>query len=245
MASGSGYTDYRNNVIYNWGYQNLYGGERFQQGNDQFNFSEFNIVANYYKPGPATEPGEVSDRIANPSFRDETNDYGKWYIANNVVEGNAKVSKDNWNGGVQTELPFDKIRRDHPWPSMPIYQHTAEDAYKAVLDKAGAVLPERDPIDTRIIREVREGYATYEGRSYKQEHQVADPRKICGIIDTQEDVGGWPELKSKPAPQDTDHDGMPDDWERNNGLDPDNPDDRNKIADDGYTMLERYLNTIG
>ena len=66
MASGSGNTDYRNNVIYNWGYQSLYGGEKFQQGNDKFNFSNFNIVANYYKPGPATRPGEVSYRIANP-----------------------------------------------------------------------------------------------------------------------------------------------------------------------------------
>lgn len=71
MASGSGYTDYRNNVIYNWGYQSLYGGEANQKGNDKFNFSTFNIVANYYKPGPATQAGEVSYRIANPSFRDE------------------------------------------------------------------------------------------------------------------------------------------------------------------------------
>jgi hypothetical protein len=68
MASGSGFTDYRNNVIYNWGYQSCYGGEAQQQGNPKFNFSTFNIVANYYKPGPATQPGEVSHRIANPSI---------------------------------------------------------------------------------------------------------------------------------------------------------------------------------
>ena len=54
MASGAGYTDYRNNVIFNWGYQSCYGGEAFQTGNDEFNFSRFNIVSNYYKPGPAT-----------------------------------------------------------------------------------------------------------------------------------------------------------------------------------------------
>ena len=243
MASGSGNTDYRNNVIYNWGYQSLYGGEKSQQGNDKFNFSNFNIVANYYKPGPATRPGEVSYRIANPSFRSET-DHGKWYIADNAVVGNKEVTADNWNGGVQTEISFDKIKLEQAWPSMPINQQTAEEAFKAVLENAGAHLPKRDVIDSRIIKEVQGGYATYEGKSYKKENEVADPTRVSGIIDTQEDVGGWPELKSTPAPTDTDQDGMPDKWENKNGLDPDNADDRNKVASDGYTMLEKYLNSI-
>jgi len=243
MASGSGNTDYRNNVIYNWGYQSLYGGEKYQQGNDKFNFSNFNIVANYYKPGPATKPGEVMYRIANPSFRSKE-DYGKWYIAENTVVGNKSVSVDNWNGGVQTNLAFEKIKFKQPWPSMPIIQQTAEEAYKAVLENAGAKLPKRDAIDVRIIDEVSGGYATYEGNSYKKNHQVADSSKVCGIIDTQNDVGGWPDLKSKPAPNDTDHDGMPDEWEDKNNLDKDNPDDRNIVTADGYTMLEKYLNSF-
>lgn len=243
MASGSGYTDYRNNVVYNWGYQNLYGGEKYQKGSDKFNFSGFNIVANYYKPGPATLPGEVSYRIANPSFRDE-NDFGLWYIADNKIEGNAEVSDDNWNGGVQTKISMETIRLEKPWPSMPLDQQTAHEAYELVLDKAGATLPKRDEIDERIINETRGGYATYEGNSYKKGHQVADPEKVSGIIDTQADVGGWPELKSAPPPPDTDHDGMPDEWESKNGLDPENADDRNKFGEDGYTMLETYLNSI-
>ena len=244
MASGSGNTDYRNNVIYNWGYQSLYGGEKYQKGNDKFNFSNFNIVANYYKPGPATLPGEVSYRIANPSFRNETDDFGKWYIADNIVEGNADVSNDNWNRGVQTKISFEKIKLDKPWPSMPINQQTALEAYHSVLDNAGAILPKRDAVDTRIIKETRGGFATYEGASYKKEHKVADPSKICGIIDTQKDVGGWPVLESALAPTDTDHDGMPDEWENENGLNPNNADDRNNIADAGYTMLEKYINSI-
>ncbi len=245
MASGCGNTDYRNNVIYNWGYQSLYGGEKFQTGNDKFNFTNLNIVANYYKPGPATKPGEVMYRIANPSFRgDGSDDYGKWYIAENTVEGNEEVSSDNWNGGVQTELSFEKIKLEEPWQSMPIIQQKAEEAYKLVLDNAGAKLPKRDIIDTRIIKEATDGYATYEGKTYKKEYQVADKSKICGIIDTQEDVGGWPILKSSEAPLDTDYDGMPDDWEDNNDLDKSNPDDRNNISSDGYTMLEKYLNSI-
>lgn len=243
MASGSGFTDFRNNVIYNWGYQSLYGGEAKQKGNDKFNFSTFNIVANYYKPGPATKPGEVSYRIANPSSRDET-DFGKWHISDNVVEGNTDVTANNWNGGVQTKISFDKIKLGKAWPSMPINQHTAVEAYRTVLDNAGAILPKRDAVDSRIIREAKNGTATFEGISYKKENEVADKTKISGIIDTQKDVGGWPELRSEPAPEDTDHDGMPDEWENKNNLDKTNPDDRNNLTSDGYTMLEKYLNSI-
>lgn len=244
MASGTGYTDYRNNVIYNWGYNSCYGGEAFQKGSEKFIFSKINMVANYYKPGPATEPGKVSYRIASPSFRNETDDFGKWYIFNNVVEGNKKVSSDNWDGGVQTKIDLEKIRLDKPWASMPITQQTAEEAYALVLENAGALLPKRDPVDSRIIREVNGGFATYEGKSYKKSHSVVDSTIVCGIIDTQYDVGGWPELRSASAPADTDHDGMPDVWEDNNGLNKSNPDDRNNISSDGYTMLEKYLNSI-
>ena len=243
MASGSGYTDYRNNVIYNWGYQSLYGGEKSQPGNDEFNFSEFNIVANYYKPGPATLSGEVSYRIVNPSSRNE-NDFGNWYLSDNVMEGNKKVTVDNWNGGVQTKGSLKKIKMTRAWPSMPIKQETAEEAYQTVLNNAGANLPKRDTIDSRIIAEVRGGFATYEGSSYKKKHQVSDSTKVSGIIDTQDDVGGWPILKSTPALKDSDHDGMPDYWEDKNNLDKENPEDRNTLNAQGYTMLEMYINSL-
>jgi len=244
FASGAGHTDYRNNVIYNWGYNSAYGGEKYQQGDKRFNFTKINMIANYYKPGPATLPGKTRYRIANPSFRNRTDDFGKWYIADNVVEGNPKVSANNWAGGVQTDISFNKIRLDNPWPSMPIDQQTAREAYHSVLEHAGATLPKRDAVDRRIIDEVRGGYATYEGGSYTQDNSVADPSKKSGIIDSQADVGGWPELKNATAPKDTDHDGMPDTWERRHGLNPKNANDRNKVADNGYTMLEKYLNSI-
>jgi pectate lyase len=100
-------------------------------------------------------------------------------------------------------------------------------------------------VDARIVEEVRKGYATYEGPSYEKFYEVADPSRNCGIIDTPSDVGGWPELKSAPAPADTDHDGLPDAWEIANGLNPRDASDRNKVAPDGYTMLEKYLNSLG
>lgn len=247
MASGAGYTDYRNNVVYNWGYQSLYGGEMQQKGNDKLNFSQFNIVDNYYKPGPATQVDNIAYRITNPSTRNGADDYSKWYVAGNVIEGNEKVSTNNWDGGVQphggnADLQYVKLEK--PWPAMPINQQTAKKAYQLVIDNAGAILPKRDAIDRRIIAETKGGYATYEGASYKQTKSVADLSKKCGIIDSQNDVGGWPILNSTPAPMDTDHDGMPDVWEEKNNLDKVNPNDRNVIGSGGYTMLENYLNSI-
>ena len=94
---------------------------------------------------------------------------------------------------------------------------------KLVLAQAGATLPVRDSVDTRIVGEVRNGT----GR----------------IINTQKDVGGWPVYKSGPLPVDTDNDGMPDEWEIKHGLNPKAAVDANHDADgDGYTNIEEFLN---
>lgn len=245
-ASGGGYNDYRNNVVYNWGYNSSYGGEKQQVNNPKYNTFTVNFVSNYYKPGPATQSGAVSYRLVNPRYR-SAEDYGLWYVADNVVVGNDKVSADNWNGGVQMknwEEMLPKIRLDKPWDAMKINEETAEEAYESVLKGAGCVLPRRDAVDMRIIEEVRNGNAIYEGVSYKVQKRVIDTSIPCGMIDSQEDVGGWPELKSLPAPVDSDHDGMPDEWEKKNGLNPHDASDRNGVAKNGYTNLENYLNSI-
>lgn len=249
FASGGGYNDYRNNVLYNWGYNSAYGGEYVHTSlpNNSGDSFYINMVANYYKPGPATKPGEVSHRIAGPSYRESIDNYGKWYVADNYVVDNPTVTTDNWNGGIQVSGGLDHIaalKLNEPWDAMPIRQESAEEAYLSVLENAGAIYPKRDAVDTRIINEVRGGYATYEGATYKATQNIPDPTKASGLIDSQTDVGGWPELKSKPAPVDSDHDGMPDAWETANGLDPNNPEDRNKIAPDGYTYLEKYINSL-
>lgn len=249
FANGSGHTDYRNNVIYNWGYNSLYGG--FGTENETYNSSYFNVVANYYKPGPATEPGPVSYRIANPSIVDAKGDkLGLWYIADNYIEGTSaeaeKVRQDNWDGGVQIDdnAYMSKLKLDEPWKvTVPITQHTPQEAYELVLENAGAIYPKRDAVDTRIINEVRTGVATYEG-VYKTVKRVADNTKITGIIDSQTQVGGWPELKSEPAPQDSDGDGIPDDWEKKYGLDPNDASDGSEKYVDGYTYVEKYINSL-
>jgi hypothetical protein len=230
-----------NNVLFNWRHRTLDGGD---QG------SRVNCVNNYYKPGPATFDSPVRYRIGQPqasTFRpDPTLRYGKWYVAGNYVEGNEKVTRDNWDGGVQfrdtagsdsgnpvvdpgkRKALIKRSRVMEAFPMAPVKTESAKKAYESVLAGAGARLPRQDAVDARIIEQVRTGKVGY-GKN--------------GIIIAPEDVGGWPEYKSEPAPLDSDHDGMPDEWEKKYGLDPNDPSDAAKDLDgDGYTNLEEYLN---
>jgi hypothetical protein len=207
--------DHRNNVIYNWSENSAYGGE----GGNQ------NMIANYYKYGPATGTKSLKKRIVNPWGTD-----GRWYITGNYVYGFPDVTADNWAGGVLNPS-LDIIRLDQPVPYAPVITQSAENAYLSVLADVGAVLPRRDAVDRRIIEEVHTGTATY----------GTGP----GIIDSQEQVGGWPDLKTYDVPVDSDHDGMADSWELSVGLDPHSAADGNQDRDgDGYTNLEEYLNSL-
>lgn len=242
-ASGSGNNDYRNNVVYNWGYNSSYGGEAY--GDENNKTFAINFVNNYYKPGPATAPGNVMYRIANPSNRND-DDFGKWYVNGNVVEGYDKISADNWDGGVQPaagSTAIVKLRAESPWESMAIKEQSAHDAYESVLMYAGCSLPNRDAVDARVVQDVRNGKATCEGPNYRQMKKTSRPDEFSGIIDTPSDAGGWPELNSLPAPVDTDHDGMPDEWEKANGLNPEVA-DNNTLNSAGYTALEVYINSL-
>ncbi len=221
--------DFRNNVIYNWGFNSAYGGEG----------GTINMVANYYKSGPATKSG-VRYRIVQPS-----NANGKWYIEDNYVSGSPTITANNWAGGVQGSFASASISRiTTPHPFIPITQQTAEQAYYLVLDNAGAAFPRRDAVDSRIIYDVQNGVATFDGHGYEALQGISDTSLVRGIIDSQRDVGGWPELSSVTPPEDGDHDAMPDEWELEHGLNPNDKSDRNSLTEDGYTMVEVYLNSL-
>jgi hypothetical protein len=209
--------DFRNNVIYNWGENSAYGGEAGQQ----------NLVANYYKYGPATRA--TKNRIVEPY-----DNKGKWYVADNFVYGFPEVTADNWTGGVQGN--FERHARvEAPHAFAPVTTQKAERAFELVLAHAGATQPKRDAVDQRIVAEARTGSAAYGGTWGAG----------SGIIDSQIEVEGWPVLHSAPAPQDDDQDGMADAWERAHGLDPANLEDGNgDFNGDGYTNLEKYLSSL-
>jgi hypothetical protein len=224
--------DFRNNVLFNWRHRTMDGGD---------GSSRVNVINNYYKPGPATTSEELRYRICKVDARSKNDQYpgaGKWYVDGNYVEGNEKVTKNNWDGGVQyaperknkeeiIPAPTEKDARVmKAFAAAPITQHTAQEAYELVLANAGASYPKRDPVDVRVIEMVRSGKPTFKN----------------GIIDSPADVGGWPEYKGADPDADTDGDGIPDWWEKKYGLDPNDPSDANKdLNGDGYTNLEKYL----
>lgn len=206
--------DFRNNVVYNWQSNSSYGGEQ----------GRYNVVNNYYKPGPATQKSKRA-RIVNP-----WSPYGGFYVAGNVVYGNEAVTADNWNGGVICDHP-DSAYVSEPFQVVEIDPQPAQQAYEAVLQFAGASFS-RDAVDARLVEEVRTGKSVH-GKNKN------------GIIDSQRDVGGWPELKSEPAPADKDHDGMPDNWELAQGLDPEDGSDAMSFGlNKNYTNVEMYLNSL-
>lgn len=228
--------DYRNNVIYNWGKAGaIYGGEL--EVNAPGAKCNINWVNNYYKPGPATAS---SLYFAAPSYESHpgaAKGYAQWFFAGNFMEGiKGDVNKDNWKGvDVEKVGAVKNIKAEKEFEVEKPFTESAKDAFISVLKKAGALFPVRDAVDSRIINEVSGKVVPLGGGSY-------GPGK--GIIDSQKAVGGWPVLKSAPAPSDSDHDGMPDSWELKRKLDPQNPDDRNKTDKDGFTMLELYLNGL-
>lgn len=211
--------DFRNNVIFNWGFNSSYGGEMGQH----------NMVNNYYKPGPATKK-DVIWRIVEP-----WDTVGRWYITGNRVWGSRKITSNNWSGGVQGDYAGKPvIRAEEPFTVEDLRTSSARRAFRDVLRYAGATLPRRDPVDIRIINETRTGLCAF-GDTYGSG---------TGIVDSQNSVGGWPLLRTYGVQSDSDGDGMPDAWELTKGLNPSDREDRNRIADSGYTMLEEYINGL-
>ena len=264
-----GVFNFVNNVIYNWVHRTADGGE----------FSTMsNFINNYYKPGPLTpKDSPVGYRIVKSESRSQKlfpyAQYGRVYAIGNIMEGNERVTKDNWDGGIQTSDKDGKLNPDElalmksnePFPMAHMTILPSEKTFDYVLENVGATLPTRDIVDQRIVEEVRTGEAYYvkklpkdnpygdhwgmRDRS-KNEEGLFKYRRLPkdsykkGIITDPRQMGGYPEYSGEPR-VDTDGDGMPDDWEIANGLNPNDPSDANgDCTGDGYTNIEKYINGI-
>ncbi len=204
--------DFRNNVIYNWEINNIYGGER----------GKYNVVNNYLKAGPATVKSR-RNQIINPS-----SPIGKFFIEGNVLEGNEAVSRNNWLGVRANDL--DSAKANRPFDVVAIAVDKPALAFQRVLQFAGASY-QRDAADIRIVKEVQDG-------------KSGPGKSGNGIIDSQNDVGGWPQLRQGTPARDTDKDGIPDEWERAHQLNPADAADGNAYHASGYTNVEVYLNSL-
>lgn len=237
-VDGTKWVDYRNNVVYNWGFKSAYGGGHH---------AEINMVNNYYKPGPASQHRRLLDVAEDAT--------GRYYVAGNVMEGDEAVTRDNRLGvSDRPGKPYIRHRKsaspdsgispqaipapgeaapsclvDAPFPYEPIGEETAATAYRRVLAAAGCSFSP-DSYDRAVLRQVRRGTADF---------------GTNGIINSPEEAGGWPRLKTRRAPADSDGDGMPDRWERRHGLNPhDASDAAAHTLDAAYTNIECYLNSL-
>lgn len=180
---------------------------------------EINMVKNYYKPGPASQHHRLLD-IAEDGT-------GRYYVEGNVMEGDRQVTADNWAavGGKNTDV----AHAVKPFAYEPIQEDTPLEAYHRVLKQVGCSF-HRDSYDWHVLKQVRKG----EGKD-----------GVNGIINSQNEVGGWPKLRPGKAGKDSDGDGMPDQWERKQGLNPkDASDGSTYTLDPQYTNIEVYLNSL-
>ena len=223
----AGKLDIRNNVVYNWGKRTTDGGA-----------SQVNFVNNYYKPGTATlvffalnaqheGVGKGSQQyffegnVMPGHFDEKSQDKGRKFTVSNkaVVDFETFVNKPFFESYVTTQ--------------------TAQSAFKNVISDVGASQPFLDTNDKRVIDETLHGTFTYRGGL----------SGLAGQIDSEKDLGVQPpyETEKRPANWDTDHDGLPDWWERASGLNPNSSPGvfLDAVLDkdnDGYSQLEDYLN---
>lgn len=252
-----------NNVIYNWGKKEaVYGGELYSQLEGAYCH---NILRNnYYKAGPATWKQQYR-WFARLSYKESDShagagNYGLWYIDGNYMElqphrpnpTNDKfkgdytpINEDNWYKSNTSSSDKGVDLQGSLYEGDSIYQRlyalpldssgvaitSAGEAYEAVLAHAGCRLPHLDAIDTRILDEAAGRIAPVYGGTYGSE---------TGIIDSPEDVGGYPLYNTTTAPIDNDNDGMADEWESLKGVD--NP--HGYDLSDVFTNIEIYFEDI-
>lgn len=201
-VSTEGIADIRNNVIYNYGtHATVVSDKRDSTG--------INVVGNFYKPGPDSAPDAAEiDGYADGS--------GMPLHATGNRRANGQTARLNADAR--------KWFVSAPAPAPTVTTTSAAQAYSDVLAAAGARAPRLDPVDERVITDVRGGTGH--------------------IIDNPDEVGGWPEVAEGAPPADTDADGMPDAWESRSGLDPRSDDSAEDHDRDGYTNVEEYVNGL-
>lgn len=225
--------DVRNNVIYNWGLNSSYGGE---------NGTRVNLINNYYKPT------EMAKRIGFFEIYRGTKGIGggtTLYVDGNIMENNAALTADNWQC-VTKEIDSTKwnkcenitdgvvvdgvLKSNNEYiEDYPISTDTAQEAYNRVLQEAGASY-NRDNTDKRVVDDVKNGTLPTGNKSG------------VGFVDSPNDVGGYDSLYGN-SQLDSDNDGIPDDWENEHGLNPNDSSDAIQLKN-GYTNIEVYANSL-
>jgi hypothetical protein len=194
-------------------------GNKAVYGGEQ---GRYNLIANIFIPGPATDDKKEILEIYSPT--------GLFYLTGNVLANDSGFTNAGWpNVSAQEKNnPTAVAKEPFIFKNQTIIFDT-QSAYAKILANAGASF-RRDAVDQRIIDDI-------EGRKYTYGR--------AGIIDSQKEAGGWPVLRNETPLPDSDGDGIPDEWEKENGLDPHNPADSIMFSlHPHYTNIEIYHNQI-
>ncbi|MDO8541575.1 MAG: hypothetical protein Q7S40_14145 [Opitutaceae bacterium] len=192
---------------------NLIYGWSSRAGYSAADKANLNYVGNFLKPN-------ASSKTPGHAFNVGGQQTTALYVTGNRLVGRPEADADNW---LMIEKAEAAVRADRPFPVLPVTTDSADDVYEKLLQGAGATRPARDAVDARVVRQIRDGTGK--------------------ILDSQNEVGGWPVLATGTAQVDTDKDGMPDEWEKRHGFNPNDPQDGARDADgNGYTNLEEFLN---
>jgi hypothetical protein len=217
-----------NNVIYNW-------------GKDAIDISsapiQAHIIGNYYKGGKDSNSRDIL-------FQDSQNSASRIYIDNNYVDFQSRRQLDETKTRFPQNDQHAVILQQHSGEVLNWYTNSPpyfkadslmfdsglvitspEVAYRSILSSVGAF--PRDKVDLRVIQQVR--------------------KRTGSRINSPKEVGGWPDYSAERAPSDRDQDGIPDRWELDHGIDPDDNKDASSIhhrAPSGYTWIEEYINSL-
>lgn len=207
--------DFRNNIVYN-------SIEAFSHTGG--NPVRMNFVGNYYKMGPDSEA-----KLTGKWFTmRKGNDTSKLHAKGNYIHGSPDTTADNWKGVLfDNGIVFDPemvVMKEYDVPA--VTTHVAETAYSSNLQNAGATLPARDQVDTRVATQIRDGT----GRVIGKETDLPESDR-------------WPDYRSLPPAPDGDRDGLPDFWEKQFGLDPGNAKDAMRLGAGGFANIEHYVNS--
>ena len=211
------------------------------QSNSDKNHPElYDMTSRYYINGNTTETTKGS-KTTNKDWKGVSYDKGVPSLNGEYYSPDA----NNYYGDAVAHTTISgkscvKIKMDEPAPTGQVTTHSAAEAYEKVLAYVGASLY-RDEIDARYMEEAKTGTAKYKGSITKSP----------GIIDKVSDVNGYTESNfgtgTRPADFDTDKDGIPDEWEKANGLDPNDASDALTYSLDEkgyYTNIEVYANSL-
>ena len=267
-----GVFNFVNNIVYNWVHRTADGGEYSTMNNFINNYykpgplTQKNSVAHRIVKSESRSQGLFPWPQYGRVYAAGNIVEGNEVVTKDNWNGGVQIGDKDLKNGKMPEDIKALMRSDEPFAMPYIKILPSENTFENVLNDVGAMIPTRDVVDERIIHEVRTGEVYYAKKlpkknpygdmwgladeskndegTFKHRRLDKDSYKL-GIITDICQVGGFPKYKKVKPYVDTDGDGMPDEWEIANGLNPNDPGDANKdCTGDGYTNIEKYINGI-